>query len=113
MGGGARVAAELVALVRELRGAGLTVGVEQAEAFARAVELVDPLSRREIYLAARSTLVTRREDLALFDAVFTARWGGLPAVSAQKVPRAPRHDPGAAPRTALLAYMARRAGAND
>lgn len=111
--GDARVAAELVGLVRELRGAGLAVGIEQAEAFAHAIELVDPLSRREIYLAARSTLVTRHEDLAPFDAVFSARWGGRLVASAQKVPLAPRHDPGAAPRTALLAYMAQRAGATD
>jgi uncharacterized protein with von Willebrand factor type A (vWA) domain len=97
-----------VGFVRALRGAGLAIGVEQSAGFAQALAWIDPLARREVYLAARATLVTRREDLAVFDAEF-ARWLGA-AVAPQPTPMAPRHDR-AFFKTALVAYMAERAEA--
>lgn len=99
---------DVVGLVHALRAAGLAVGVDQSEAFARALTCVDPLARRDVYLAARATLVTRREDLAVFDDAFAARFGG--ARRPQPAPMAPRHDRGYF-RTALVAYMAERADA--
>jgi uncharacterized protein with von Willebrand factor type A (vWA) domain len=101
---------DIVGFARALRDAGLPVGVEQTEAFAQALMWVDPLARREVYLAARATLVFRREDLAVFDELFAASFGGpggRPAV-AQATPLAPRHDRSEFFRTALVAYMAER-----
>jgi uncharacterized protein with von Willebrand factor type A (vWA) domain len=104
---------DAVGFARALRDAGLRVGVEQTASFAQALSWVDPLARREVYLAARSTLVARREDHAVFDELFAAYFGvpgdGSSArPRAQPTPLAPRHDRGAFFRTALAAYMAER-----
>lgn len=100
---------DAVGFVRALRSAGLAVGVGQCESFAQALAWVDPLVRRDVYLAARATLVFRREDLAVFDELFAAFFGGPGAgpARAQPTPLAPRHD-GAFFKTALVAYMAER-----
>ena len=99
----------VVAFARALRDAGLPVGVAQSEAFAHALTWIDPLVRRELYLAARATLVFRREDLAVFDELFTTSFGGPRARPPQATPLAPRHDRAELFRTALVAYMAERA----
>jgi uncharacterized protein len=106
---------DAVAFVRALREEGLPIGLDQSQGFAQALDWCNPLSRRELYLAARSTLLFRREDLAVFDAVFARHWKGGDdgAPVPQKVPRAPRHDPAAFHRTALAAYMAERADKNS
>ena len=107
--GAAELGRDLVAFARVLRDAGLPVGIAQAEAFAQAVTWIDPLVRRELYLAARATLVFRREDLAVFDELFAGFFGGPPAAAApQPTPLAPRHDRSEFFRTALAAYMAER-----
>jgi len=99
----------VVGFVRALREAGLPVGVEQSESFAQALAWIDPLARRELYLAARATLVFRRQDHAVFDELFAAHFGGPRAAPrAQPTPLAPRHDRGEFFRTALVAYMAER-----
>lgn len=105
---------DVVRFVRALRDVGLPVSLEQTAAFAQALAWIDPLARREVYLASRATLVGRREDQVVFDAVFAAHFGGPgggsgAAPPAQATPLAPRHDRGAFFRTALLAYMAERA----
>jgi uncharacterized protein with von Willebrand factor type A (vWA) domain len=107
---------DVVGFVRALRAAGLRVGIDQSEGFGAALDhcwLAGP-SRRELYLAARVTLVSRCEDLPLFDEVFGGFFGALdgPAVP-QKMPLAPRHDRDERFRTALVSYMAERARAND
>jgi len=106
---GIDAAPDVVGFVRALRAAGLPVGVGQAEAFAQALAWVDPLDRRDVYLAARATLVFRREDLAVFDELFAKFFGGPSAARAQPTPLAPRHDRGEFFRTALVAYMSERA----
>jgi uncharacterized protein len=103
----------VVALARALRAAGLPVGVGQTEAFARALTLVEAQERRPVYLAARATLLFRREDLARFDEAFDAWWGPSLGRAPQKAPQAPRHDPRAFHTTALKAWMAERARASD
>jgi uncharacterized protein with von Willebrand factor type A (vWA) domain len=109
---GAGVPHDIVAFVRALRAAGLRVGVDQSESFAQALAWVDPMVRRDVYLAARATLVFRREDLAVFDELFAEFFGGpQPAprgAAAQEPPLAPRHDRREFFRTALVAYMAER-----
>src|SRR6185295_2734920 len=73
---GPGVPPDIVGFVRALREAGLRVGVDQTESFAQALAWVDPLARRDVYLAARATLVFRREDLAIFDELFATFFGG-------------------------------------
>jgi uncharacterized protein len=102
---------DVVGFARRLREHGLPIGIAQGESFAQALAWIDPLVRRELYLAARATLVSRREDLAVFDELFAAQFGGPGAAAArpQPTPLAPRHDRGEFFRTALVAYMAERA----
>jgi uncharacterized protein with von Willebrand factor type A (vWA) domain len=114
LGGGLGLALgrDVVGFARALRDRGLVIGIEHSESFAQALAWVDPLARRDVYLAARTTLVSRREDLAVFDELFAAYFGGpgggAAAARAQETPLAPRHDLGEFFRTALVAYMAER-----
>jgi len=100
---------DVVGFARALRDAGLPVGVTETESFAQALACVDVLSRRDVYLAGRATLVRRREDLAVFDELFAAFFGGPAPGRGQLAPLAPRHDPSKVFRTALASYMAERA----
>ncbi len=89
---GTSVLHDVVAFARALRAANVPVGLDQTEAFAQALGWVDPLSRREVYLAARAALVFRREDVPVFDAMFDAFWCGRhEGGGARKAPLAPRH----------------------
>src|SRR5262249_31845018 len=96
---------DVVGLVRALRAAGLPTSTEQSASFARALAWIDPGVRRDLCLAARSTLVDRREHTAIFDEVFEAYFGGgRPAAQPRETPLAPRHDRREFFRTALVAY---------
>ena len=103
----------LVRLGRELRRAGLGVSLGQLESLARSFEWLDPCSRSDIYHAARATLLTRHEDIALFDRIFEAFWAGKDgaARAAGKMPLAPRHR--RTERPALATLLAQRARAAD
>ena len=78
---------DVVGFARALRDAGLPIGVAETEAFAQALTWIDPLVRREVYLAARATLVRRREDLAVFDELFAKFFGGPSLGRGQVAPR--------------------------
>ncbi len=93
---------------RALRDAGLKVSLEQILGFARALDWVELGDRRQVFHAARSLLVSRREDLAVFDAVFDRFWLGREERRPQPVPPAPRHDLRRARRYSIH-YMAERA----
>lgn len=69
---GVDVAALSVALVARLRSAGVSVSASGPAGFVNALVLLVPRFRRDVYWAARLTLVNRAEDLAAFDAVFAA-----------------------------------------
>lgn len=103
----------LVRFGRELRAAGLGVSVAQLEALARSFEWLDPLSRSDVYHAAKATLLTRHEDLSSFDRVFEAFWVGREATARApgKMPLAPRHRRDERP--ALATLLAQRARAAD
>jgi uncharacterized protein len=105
----------VVSFTQALRAAGLPLGLEQTECFARALELIDVLSRDEVYFSARATLVTRFEDLAIFDQLFAQFFDASRAApaAARKTPMAPRHDPRAFQRTALASYLAEKARSED
>jgi hypothetical protein len=58
-----------------LRGAGIVVSARGPANFVQALRELVPLTRWELYWAARLTLVNRMEDLAAFDAVFASTIG--------------------------------------
>ncbi len=63
-----------VAFARVLRGAGIDVTVGATLTFARALECVGLTERDDVYWSARATLVTRPEQIAVFDRAFTVFW---------------------------------------
>lgn len=64
----------LLLFVRMLRLAGLAISTEQVLAAVRALELIDIGHRQEVYHATRALLVSRREDLPVFELVFGRFW---------------------------------------
>jgi uncharacterized protein with von Willebrand factor type A (vWA) domain len=103
-----------VHFARELRAAGLGVSQGQLEAFSSAFRWLDPCARADVYHAARTTLVTRREDLALFERTFARCWLGQQesARAPAKMPLAPRHRRWDE-RPALAMLLSERARASD
>jgi hypothetical protein len=69
--------ANLLAFGRTLRAAGLPLGSGQLMSFVSAAAEVDTRRRDDFYHAARSTLVTRPEQLPVFDAEFARFWRRL------------------------------------
>jgi uncharacterized protein len=108
------VSLALVCLARELRAAGLGVSPSQVEACLRAFEWLNPCARTDVYHAARTTLLTRREDLPLFDRIFAQIFLGAHARQGElaKMPLAPRHRPNEA-RPALAMLLSQKAHAGD
>ncbi|GIK56992.1 MAG: VWA domain-containing protein [Chloroflexi bacterium] len=97
-----------------LRRAGFTISPQQNMELAQALTLVDIGSREQVYHAARSLLVTRREQMALFEAIFNRFWrhGADGRTQPQKAPLAPRHKRHSQPFT-IVNYMAARAQPAD
>ena len=69
---------EVVALARAMRAGGARVGTGEVEAAARALGVVGA-TRTDAYLALRTVMCSRREDLAVFDAAFTEVFAGADA----------------------------------
>jgi uncharacterized protein len=67
-----------VAFVRTLRQAGLVVPIDASVTFAAALDQVDLASGDDVYWAGRTTLVRRFEDVAAYDQLFAAWFGGVP-----------------------------------
>jgi uncharacterized protein with von Willebrand factor type A (vWA) domain len=63
-------AALLVDFARELRGAGLTVGTGDVLTYCSAMMPLDPSDLVDLYWAGRATLISRRDDIAVYDRVF-------------------------------------------
>jgi len=100
----------IVEFVQELRGLGLPIGVDQAVSFGESFTWIQPLSRGEVYNAARSTLVNRYEYLEVFDRAFARYWERhRDAPEPQKTPQAPRHRPEDFQRPSLVSFMAEKA----
>jgi uncharacterized protein len=72
---GARLTARLALLAAAMRAGGVRMGVGELLNAHRALAAVDPADRAAAYFALRSTLCSRHEDLAAFDAAF-AEWVG-------------------------------------
>jgi hypothetical protein len=60
----------LVDFGHELRGAGLAVGSGDVVTYCAAMAPLDPTDLVDLYWVGRTTLVTRRDDLATYDRVF-------------------------------------------
>jgi uncharacterized protein len=67
--------ARLVGFGRALRRRGLPVGTGRIVTFARAVAALSPVGRDDLYWAARASLISRPEDVAVFDAAFAGAFG--------------------------------------
>jgi uncharacterized protein with von Willebrand factor type A (vWA) domain len=65
----------LVGFGRYLRAIGLPVGTGRVLTFCRAASLLDPFDRTDLLLAARATLVSRREDFPLLEEAFERYFG--------------------------------------
>jgi uncharacterized protein with von Willebrand factor type A (vWA) domain len=100
----------IIEFVQELRSLGLPIGVDQAVSFGESFTWIQPLSREEVYNAARATLVNRHEYLQLFDRAFGRYWERRREVpEPQKTPQAPRHRPEDFQRPSLVSFMAEKA----
>src|SRR5437773_1384934 len=64
----------VVGFCRRLRARDLPVGPKEAADALRALAAVDVSNRRECYLALRTVLTSRYDDLAVFDEVFREFW---------------------------------------
>ena len=98
-----------LSFVALLRRAGLPVTLGQALDFLRGLELIGLDERRRVFHTARALLVTRREDLALFTALFESFWSTRwtrPESRGQRAPRAPRHDRQPERPFTIVRYMA-------
>ncbi len=73
---GLGVTAKLMLLGASLRAGGVRVGVGQLLSAHRALAAIDAADRRDSYLALRSVLCSRREDLEVFDAAFAEVFAG-------------------------------------
>lgn len=60
----------LVNFGRALRAKGVTVGSNDVQTYCRAMTTLDPTDLVDLYWAGRTSLVTKREDLPVFDEVF-------------------------------------------
>jgi uncharacterized protein len=98
------------ALSRRLHEAGVPVTPERPVQFARALELVRPVSRGRLYWTARSVFVSDRAHAKAFDAVFATVFGGAAELPAADVP--PGSTAAAPPRDDRAASE-RRAGSGD
>ena len=90
---------------RALHAAGLPVTVSQSEAFARALELIRPVSRRRLYFTARAVFVSDPGQVRAFDRVFAAVFGSgaAPDESAPPAPGGPAASAEPAPPGARVA----------
>jgi uncharacterized protein with von Willebrand factor type A (vWA) domain len=80
------------ALGRRLREAGLPVTPARSAEFARALELVRPVSRRRLYWTARGMLVSDASQVQAFDRVFSEVFGREQDVPASPDPPSSFHS---------------------
>jgi hypothetical protein len=73
---------------QRLRAAGLPAGPERCARFADALDIVRPVARRRLYLAARAVFVTDRAHIPSFDRVFGEVFGAtaVPEADAAAAP---------------------------
>jgi uncharacterized protein len=90
------------AFARRLREEGVATTPAAASEFARALDLVRPVSRRRLYWTARAVFVTDTAQVKAFDRAFFAVFGGEQLFDPDEVRRSPveKRRPASAPGTA-------------
>lgn len=78
---------------RVLRATGMPVSPGQSRAFAESLVWIDVGDRDQVFHAARSLLVHRREDLALFETIFNRFWRQAGGGSEEDRQQSPWHRP--------------------
>jgi uncharacterized protein len=82
------------AFSRRLHDAGVPVTAERAAWFAEALAVVEPISRRRLYWAARAAFVSDRMQVPAFDRVFASVFGAAPSEGpVGPVPAVPETEP--------------------
>ena len=66
--------AHLTRFCRVLRDHGLLIGPQEAADAVRAVSLVDMMDRGRVYWTLRSLMLSRREEIGIFDELFERFW---------------------------------------
>jgi uncharacterized protein len=75
---GLRLTGRLALLAASMRAAGARVGVDELLGAHRALAAVDPADRSAAYFALRTTLCSRHDDFAAFDAAFAELFAPAP-----------------------------------
>lgn len=78
----------LVGLARTLRAAGVDASPDRVHATVKALDLLDPAAKGDVYWAGRLTLCGSPDDIERYDRVFAAYFGERPA-SLVRRPRVP------------------------
>ena len=81
---GAGMTGRLALLVASMRAGGARVGVDELLSAHRVLRAVDAADRDRAYLALRSALCSRRDDLVVFEAAFATTFGRAPEDEAHK-----------------------------
>jgi uncharacterized protein with von Willebrand factor type A (vWA) domain len=68
-----------IGFVEVLRRSGIPVAVSSALRYQEALAALDPTDPDQLYWAGRATLVLRPEEIAVYDGLFAAYWGGAAA----------------------------------
>lgn len=66
----------LIGFGRDLRREGMAVGTDQLVTYGQAAARLDPADVADMYWAGRACLMSRREDLAIYDRAFRRWFGG-------------------------------------
>ncbi len=105
----------LLLFPRLLRRAGVPVSLDQSLRFVDGLRWVDLRQRKQVYHAARCLLLSKREDLPIFDHLFGLFWRapGTPPPRGQKTPLAPRHEEKRKKPFNIVTYMAYKAKQAD
>ena len=82
-----------VAFGRVLRGAGLRVGTDRLVEFTRALEELDASRRDDVYWAGRITLVSRPEEIEIYDRAFELFWERGASARPSPTSRSPAPEP--------------------
>jgi len=84
-----------------LRASGMPLTITEMMDGVRALDAVDLLDRRDVYLALRTTLVARREEFPIFDRCFETFWRfqaeerqGLEGLTGSATPAIPEEHAG-------------------
>jgi uncharacterized protein len=103
---GLAVARKLVTFGRILREAGLEVGPGRLQDALRGLDAIDLADRDQVFHALQCTLVSRHDDLPVFDAAFAAFWERDPREPGRRGPQADTVTiPGAARPQVVPAHM--------